>query len=51
MRNERNAHVKESVEHLVIGKKFKKKKNLFNSKQVLFNRAMKFVFFFFFLAE
>ena len=48
MRNERNAHVKESLEHLVIGKKLKKK-NLFNSKQVLFNRAMKFVFFFFFL--
>ena len=27
MRNERNAHVKESLEHLVIGKKLKKKKN------------------------
>ena len=34
MRNERNAHVKESLEQLVIGKKLKKK-NLFNLKQVL----------------
>ena len=28
MRNERNAHVKESLEHLVIGKKLKKKNYL-----------------------
>ena len=49
MRNERNAHVKESLEQLVIGKKLKKK-ILFNLKHVLFNRAMKF-FFSFFLAE
>ena len=31
-------------------KEIKKKKNLFNLKQVLFNRAMKFVFVFFFFA-
>ena len=28
MRNERNAHVKESLEHLVTGKKLKIKKKL-----------------------
>ena len=48
MRNERNAYVKRVWNTSSLERNLKKINYLFNLKQVLFNRAMKFVFFFFF---
>ena len=48
MRNERNAYVKRVWNTSSLERNLKKINYLFNLKQVLFNRAMKFVFIFFF---